>query len=215
MSLSDAISAGVHSNSNTLSSDHETGHMLAHTWLAEPIASTSASRDRNEQAIASEDEDSDDSRSDRPRLGQAQDEEEDEHHRARYLCGVDKYYGGTRMVPNEGSTARERNFLSWIKLSSVLSIISAAILLHLSLGGQKEVPQFALNAAVPLSILFFIAAFSSLFVGVYDTFSVDDKYRRRAGFVYAGRASQLTTWAICGLALTSCIILVISGFSET
>ncbi|SCZ93086.1 BZ3500_MvSof-1268-A1-R1_Chr6-2g08452 [Microbotryum saponariae] len=221
MSLSDPIDAHVHSVPNTTSSNHGNGPILAHTWLAAPTAETSGgSRDRTEEAIASDEDDSDDARSERPRLGQAQDEEEDEDHRARYLCGVDAYYGGTRLIPNEGSTARdylarERNFLSWIKLSSVLSIISAAILLHLSLGGVKEVPQFALNAAVPLSILFFIAAFSSLFVGIHDTLSVDDKYRRRTGFVYAGRASTLTTWAICGLALASCIILVISGFGDS
>lgn len=48
------------------------------------------------------------------------------------------------------SSARERNFLSWIKLSSTLAVLSAALLIRFQFGSQVQLPEWEEKAQVPV-----------------------------------------------------------------
>lgn len=47
--------------------------------------------------------------------------------------------------------ARERNWLSWVKLSTTLSVISAAMLLRFQFGEQIKVPGYEVASEIPVS----------------------------------------------------------------
>ncbi|KAL8278731.1 hypothetical protein RQP46_008800 [Phenoliferia psychrophenolica] len=117
--------------------------------------------------------------------------------------------GEAPWVLNEGSTARERNWLSWVKLSVTLFVITAALLLRFSFSSHP-LPKYEYEAERPLGILFFCAAWGALMVGIFGFFSFQTAMRRRDGFIYSGPITQILVWAIGCLTLAACILLLIA-----
>ncbi|GAA6000507.1 hypothetical protein JCM10207_008043 [Rhodosporidiobolus poonsookiae] len=117
------------------------------------------------------------------------------------------------LVPNEGSTARdycarERNFLSWIKLSSTLAVISASLLIRFQFGTRIGMPDWEVAAETPLGILFFIATLAAIIVSATTFHSTDTGYAQRKAFVYAGQAAELVSLAIGLLTIAACVLLL-------
>ncbi|GAA5859985.1 hypothetical protein JCM8547_003045 [Rhodosporidiobolus lusitaniae] len=145
---------------------------------------------------------------------------------------------GTKLILNEGSTARdylarERNFLSWIKLTATLAIISASLLIRFRFGhgqDEEERPRWEVDAEIPvhpcsssparvaaylqrgrdaqLGILFFAACVASLVIGTHSFYSSHSAYRKRKAFVYAGRAVDALVVGIGLLTVTACVLLL-------
>ncbi|GAA5934904.1 DUF202 domain-containing protein [Sporobolomyces koalae] len=117
------------------------------------------------------------------------------------------------VIANEGSTARdflarERNFLSWVKVTLYLLVISAALLLRFQLGREGSIPQVELNADTPLGVLFFVAALCTIAIGTSGYFGVTKSYFQKKGFAYAGRIGEAVIAGIGLLIVTTCIILL-------
>ncbi|BGP23205.1 DUF202 domain protein [Rhodotorula toruloides] len=120
---------------------------------------------------------------------------------------------GRIIIPNDGSTARdylarERNFLSWIKLSSTLAVLSAALLIRFQFGSQVQLPDWEEKAQVPLGILFFIACMASLVIGTITFYRSQSGYAQLKAFVYAGKFTDLLIVGLGLLTLTACILLL-------
>ena len=144
--------------------------------------------------------------------------------------------GASVVILNEGSTARdflakERNFLSWVKLSITLWTISSALVLRFHFEPRQTTPAFELAAGLPVSrlgdaaskklqflksslcsqlaALFFIAAVASLVTGTVGYYSDSSALRERVGFISIGRWTNLVVGGICALTITCCVLLLI------
>ncbi|GAA5916960.1 DUF202 domain-containing protein [Sporobolomyces salmoneus] len=125
-----------------------------------------------------------------------------------------KWYKPLR-IPNEGSTARdflarERNFLSWVKLTIYLIAIFAALLLRFQLGQDGRVPHFQHNAETPLGVLFFVASLGTAAIGTSSYFGVTRSYFQRKGFAYAGKIGDVLLVGIGLLTISTCILLLVA-----
>lgn len=101
-----------------------------------------------------------------------------------------------RTIDNVGSTARdwcmfERNLLSHIKLSLLLSLLSWAVLLHARISDSTQ--QYNVQSSIdpksslPLGLVFFISALVSLFSGIWEyVVGIRDLESKRA-FLVASR----------------------------
>ncbi|GAA5830579.1 hypothetical protein JCM5353_002918 [Sporobolomyces roseus] len=119
------------------------------------------------------------------------------------------------IIPNEGSTARdflarERNFLSWIKLTLYLIAIFCSLLLRFQLGQPTIVPRFQLDAETPLGILFFVAALAAVTSSISSYYGVTAAYFEKKGFAYAGRVGDACMLGIGLLIIITCIILLVA-----
>ncbi|GAA5976767.1 hypothetical protein JCM10908_005625 [Rhodotorula pacifica] len=121
---------------------------------------------------------------------------------------------GSPTILNEGSTARdylarERNFLSWLKLTVSLAVISAALLVRFQFGGVV-MPDWEQHAQEPLGILFFVASIGSLISSSITFYRAQSDYALHKAFVYAGRAQDTLIVGIALLTLASCILLLVN-----
>ncbi|KWU43555.1 hypothetical protein RHOSPDRAFT_34865 [Rhodotorula sp. JG-1b] len=121
---------------------------------------------------------------------------------------------GSPVILNEGSTARdylarERNFLSWLKLTVSLAVISAALLVRFQFGGGT-LPDWEKHAQEPLGILFFIASLGSLVSASITFYRSQSGFARHKAFVYAGRVQDALMIGIASLTLVTCIILLVA-----
>ena len=137
-------------------------------------------------------------------------------------------------LPLRNVSARERNFLSWIKLTLYLIAIFAALLLRFQLGQTANVPRFQLNAETPVStlsnhrneggaeliirtklsqlgILFFVASLGTVSIGTSSYFGVTKSYFQKKGFAYAGRVGDALMIAIGLLTISTCILLLVAN----
>ncbi|GAA6034889.1 hypothetical protein JCM8097_009352 [Rhodosporidiobolus ruineniae] len=120
---------------------------------------------------------------------------------------------GSQLVLNEGSTARdylarERNFLSYIKLATTLAIISASLLIRFQFGRTIEMPRWEVEAEVPLGVLFFAATLGSLIIGTYSFYTSATGYSEHRAFVYAGKAVDVFVVGIGLLTVAACVLLL-------
>ncbi|GAA5887255.1 hypothetical protein JCM6882_002464 [Rhodosporidiobolus microsporus] len=137
---------------------------------------------------------------------------EGEGRRRDGLKGVQKLWG-TTLVLNEGSTtrdylARERNFLSWVKLCGFLALISASLLIRFQFGKTVSTPNWQVEAEIPLGILFFVATIGSLFIGSTTFFTSATGYSQNKAFVYGGRIVDVVLWGVGLLTITACVLLL-------
>ncbi|GAA5881643.1 hypothetical protein JCM1840_004229 [Sporobolomyces johnsonii] len=119
-------------------------------------------------------------------------------------------WGSSVLIPNEGSTARERTFLSWIKLTVILLAISSALLIRFQFGQGIQLPQYELDAQVPLGVLFFACAVASLAVGTSGFYSLSAAFFRRKGFAYAGKVADAIVLGIGLVIIAACILLLVA-----
>ncbi|POY72562.1 hypothetical protein BMF94_4389 [Rhodotorula taiwanensis] len=121
---------------------------------------------------------------------------------------------GSHLIPNQGSTARdylarERNFMSWIKLTVSLAVISVALLVRFQFG-SGTLPEWEQRGQMPLGILFFVASLGSLVSAILTFYRSQSGYARHKAFVYAGRAADALMISIAVLTLTTCIIILVA-----
>ncbi|TNY22370.1 hypothetical protein DMC30DRAFT_147981 [Rhodotorula diobovata] len=128
---------------------------------------------------------------------------------------VQKLWGSV-LVPNVGSTARdycarERNFLSLVKLATTLALVAACLLIRFQFGDEISMPAFEKYAQTPLGILFFVACLASLAAGTITFYTVSSGYEHRQAFVYAGMYNDAVLVCITALIFTTCILLLVAN----
>ncbi|KAF4465167.1 hypothetical protein FALBO_7988 [Fusarium albosuccineum] len=121
-------------------------------------------------------------------------------------------YFGPLLVENESSDARdhcanERTFLSYLRLSIYMAIVSVAITLSFHL--KSEATPLELRMAKPLGTVFWVLSVMTLFAGMGNYITTVNKYSKRAAIVQIG----WKTHAIFGVTAVSiigtCLILLV------
>ncbi|KAI8686932.1 hypothetical protein LRP88_13705 [Fusarium phalaenopsidis] len=121
-------------------------------------------------------------------------------------------YFGPLLVENESSDARdhcanERTFLSYLRLSIYMAIVSVAITLSFHL--KTEATPLELRMAKPLGTIFWALSVMTLFAGMGNYITTVNKYSRRAAIVQIGWKTHaifsITAVAIIG----TCLILLV------
>ncbi|KAF9881562.1 duf202 domain-containing protein [Colletotrichum karsti] len=119
---------------------------------------------------------------------------------------------GPLLFQNETSDARdhcanERTFLSYLRLSVYMSIVSVAIVLSFHL--KSEPSQLELRMAKPLGIIFWCLAVSCLCLGLGNYIKTVNKYSRKAAIVQTGWRTQLVLSIVALSIVGTCIVLLV------
>ncbi|KAF2791619.1 hypothetical protein K505DRAFT_309156 [Melanomma pulvis-pyrius CBS 109.77] len=118
---------------------------------------------------------------------------------------------GVLLFDNNASDARdhaanERTFLSWLRLSVYMAIVSVAIVLSFHL---KSKPTYVeKRVALPLGIVFWLLAVACLLSGLANYIKTVSSYSRRAALVQAGWKTQLVFTVVATAIVASCILFL-------
>ena len=98
------------------------------------------------------------------------------------------------LFPNESSDARdhcanERTFLSWLRLSVYMSVVSVAIVISFHLKSQPT--SIERRFAFPLGLIFWILSLACLASGLANYINTMTKYSRKKALVQSGWKTQL------------------------
>lgn len=104
---------------------------------------------------------------------------------------------GTLLFPNVASDCRdhcanERTFLSWLRLSIYLAVVSAAIVISFHL--KHKPTDIERHASLPLGIIFWLLSIASLASGLANYINTVTRYSRRQALVQAGWKTQLVCY---------------------
>ncbi|KAL2106316.1 hypothetical protein VUR80DRAFT_6889 [Thermomyces stellatus] len=119
---------------------------------------------------------------------------------------------GPLLFQNESSDARdhcanERTFLSYLRLSVYMAIVSNAIVLSFHLKSQPS--DLELRMAKPLGIVFWALSLCCLGLGVGNYITTVQKYSRRAAIVQTGLKTQLVLGAVAVTIIGTCVVLLV------
>ncbi|KAH6895589.1 hypothetical protein B0T10DRAFT_478412 [Thelonectria olida] len=128
-------------------------------------------------------------------------------------------YFGPLLVENESSDARdhcanERTFLSYLRLSIYMAVVSMAITLSFHL--KSEPTTIELRMAKPLGAIFWALSLMTLLAGLGNYITTVNKYSRRAAIVQTGWKTHvvLSFSAVC-IVGTCIILLVIANLRDS
>ncbi|ROW16583.1 hypothetical protein VPNG_01677 [Cytospora leucostoma] len=109
--------------------------------------------------------------------------------------------------------ANERTFLSYLRLSVYMAIVSVAIVLSFHLKTQPSPAE--LRMAKPLGVIFWVLSVACLFVGLGNYIQTVNKYSRKAAIVQSGIKTQLTMGIVSLAIIATCVtLLVVNRTSE-
>ncbi|KAK5660299.1 hypothetical protein OQA88_12839 [Cercophora sp. LCS_1] len=126
---------------------------------------------------------------------------------------------GPLIFDNETSDCRdhcanERTFLSYLRLSIYMAIVSVAIVLSFHL--RKTASPIELKMAKPLGFIFWILSVACLGVGISNYINTVNKYSRRAAIVQTGWKTQTVMATIAFCIIGSCVtLLIINKLNES
>ncbi|KAJ5194571.1 uncharacterized protein N7498_008009 [Penicillium cinerascens] len=118
---------------------------------------------------------------------------------------------GALLFENASSDARdhcanERTFLSWLRLSMYLAIVSLAIII--SFHFREQPSALERNMALPLGIIFWLLSLTCLTNGFANYTRTVMKYSRKAALVQSGWKTQVVFTVIGTVILGSCILFL-------
>ncbi|KAL4988060.1 hypothetical protein BDW68DRAFT_100271 [Aspergillus falconensis] len=122
-------------------------------------------------------------------------------------------YLGALLFENAASDARdhcanERTFLSWLRLSIYLGIVSVALIISFNFKAQPT--PLERRMALPMGIIFWVLSLMSLGNGLANYVRTVKKYSRKAALVQSGWKTQMTFMVVGGVILGSCIVLLVT-----
>jgi uncharacterized membrane protein YidH (DUF202 family) len=111
------------------------------------------------------------------------------------------------LFPNVSSDARdhcanERTFLSWLRLSVYLSIVSVAILINFHLKHQPT--SIEKKVSFPLGLIFWILSLACLVNGFANYIRTVAKYARRRALVQSGVKTQIVFGVVATAIIAAC-----------
>ncbi|KAL8677538.1 MAG: hypothetical protein Q9186_006050 [Xanthomendoza sp. 1 TL-2023] len=115
------------------------------------------------------------------------------------------------LFPNNSSDARdhcanERTFLSWLRLSVYMSIVSVAILISFHLKNQPT--DLEKRLAFPVGLVFWVLSFACLANGFANYVTTVTKYGRRRALVQSGWKTQVVFTVVSCAIVAVCVLLL-------
>ncbi|KAK6829273.1 hypothetical protein RU639_003527 [Aspergillus parasiticus] len=135
----------------------------------------------------------------------------DEHLGDNHHIFLSRPWFGALLFENATSDARdhcanERTFLSWLRLSMYLAVVSVAIIISFHFhGGPTGLER---RMALPLGIIFWILSLACLVNGFANYVRTVRKYSRKAALVQSGWKTQMTFTVVGTVILGSCILFL-------
>lgn len=121
---------------------------------------------------------------------------------------------GAFLFENTASDARdhcmnERTFLSWLRLSMYLAVVSVAIIISFQLRGEPS--RLERRLALPLGVVFWVLSLACLTNGFATYFHTVKKYSRKAALVQSGWRTQVVFSILATVILGSCILFLVTN----
>ncbi|KAH8155451.1 uncharacterized protein LAJ45_00461 [Morchella importuna] len=115
------------------------------------------------------------------------------------------------LFTNDASDARdhcanERNFLSWLRLSVYLCVVSIAIVI--SFHFKREPTQLERSMSMPLGIIFWALSLACLFAGLANYLKTIQLYRRKTALVQSGAKTQVVLGIITVVIIATCLLFL-------
>ncbi|KAF7505571.1 hypothetical protein GJ744_000651 [Endocarpon pusillum] len=115
------------------------------------------------------------------------------------------------LIPNSSSDVRdhlanERTFLSWLRLGIYLAVVSIAILINFHLKHQPSALEKKIS--MPLGIIFWFLALTSLVSGFANYVRTVAKYARRDALVQTGIKTQVIFGVVSGAIVATCLLFL-------
>ncbi|CEJ84816.1 Putative Duf202 domain-containing protein [[Torrubiella] hemipterigena] len=119
---------------------------------------------------------------------------------------------GPLLFNNESSDARdhcanERTFLSYLRLSILMAVVSVAITLSFHINHKPSAAERRM--AKPLGIIFWALAILTLLVGLCNYIRTVNLYSKKAAIVQSGWRTQLVLAFISLSIFATCIVLLV------
>jgi len=132
-----------------------------------------------------------------------------EHHGQSVFCVPPLL--GPLLFDNTDSDARdhcanERTFLSYLRLSIYMTVVSVAIVISFHL--KSEPSRLELRMAKPLGIIFWLLSLACLALGVGNYIKTVNKYSRRAAIVQTGWKTQSVLTVIAISIVGVCVLFL-------
>jgi uncharacterized membrane protein YidH (DUF202 family) len=102
--------------------------------------------------------------------------------------------------------ANERTFLSWLRLSVYMAIVSVAIFVNFHL--KKQPTPFERQLSHPLGIIFWILSLACLVTGLGVYMRTVTKYARRAALVQTGLKTQVIFTMVSLAIIAACALFL-------
>ncbi|KAF3902941.1 hypothetical protein ABW20_dc0100062 [Dactylellina cionopaga] len=123
-------------------------------------------------------------------------------------------FTGPLVFENTASDARdhcanERNFLSWLRLSSYLAVVSVAIMTTFHFTSQPT--KLEKKIAFPLGLLFWVLALLSLACGVGNYLKTVSQYSKKVAVVQSGWRTQTLGAVVAGTVIGCCVLFLVNN----
>lgn len=124
---------------------------------------------------------------------------------------IERPWLGVLLFDNNASDARdhaanERTFLSWLRLSLYMAIVSVAIILNFHL--KSEPTAVEKRFSLPLGIIFWALAVACLVAGLANYINTITRYSRRTALVQTGWKTQTVSTVVATTIVAACILLL-------
>ncbi|KAF3938096.1 hypothetical protein ABW19_dt0206398 [Dactylella cylindrospora] len=121
---------------------------------------------------------------------------------------------GPLIFENTASDARdhcanERNFLSWLRLSSYLAVVSVAIITSFHFNSQPT--ELEKKIAFPLGLVFWFLALAALSCGVGNYLKTVRKYSRKVALVQSGWRTQALGGVVSITVISCCVLFLVNN----
>ncbi|KAI5818596.1 hypothetical protein BZA77DRAFT_243331, partial [Pyronema omphalodes] len=108
--------------------------------------------------------------------------------------------------------ANERNFLSWLRVSMYMCIVSMAIILSFQL---KTSPSPAeKKMAMPMGIVFWFLSIVCLCAGLANYLKTIEKYSKKAAIVQSGAKTQTVFTFVSASIIGACVVFIATNASR-
>ncbi|KAF1829302.1 hypothetical protein BDW02DRAFT_510254 [Decorospora gaudefroyi] len=118
---------------------------------------------------------------------------------------------GCLLFDNVSSDARdhaanERTFLSWLKLSVYMAIVSVAIVLSFHLNSKPS--PLEKRFALPLGIIFWLLSMACMVSGLSNYINTIARYSHRQALVQTGWKTQIVFTVVSSAIIATCVLFL-------
>lgn len=137
-----------------------------------------------------------------------------QHNEYDRVVFTERPYLGPLLFDNNASDARdhaanERTFLSWLRLSIYMAIVSTAIVLSFHL--RQEPSHVEKSYALPFGIIFWFLSLACLVSGLANYIKTVASYSRRAALVQSGWKTQALSTVVATAIIAACVLFLATG----
>ncbi|KAF1975061.1 hypothetical protein BU23DRAFT_504283 [Bimuria novae-zelandiae CBS 107.79] len=124
---------------------------------------------------------------------------------------IERPWLGVLLFDNNASDARdhaanERTFLSWLRLSVYMAIVSVAIIMNFHLKSQPSAVEKKFS--LPFGLIFWTLSVACLASGLANYIKTVTRYSRRTALVQAGWKTQTVFTVVATTIVAACILFL-------